>query len=189
VGEKYGWDSNIDVCQWTETTVMLEIINAEHHAAGLGDGSNSWEIDVIQDVCHEGSSQDFEPFGDDFVSFTLNVTPLSEGSLSGHLSIETYAVEFFPRDGKAPPIETIEAFANFIIQSTESQLHIGYFLIMDAGRKTKVARDLVEGNFSPKLLPVIYDMRITLRGRDDLDNPIKLIFEKTIQLANFNSCP
>jgi hypothetical protein len=171
-----------------DTGVNLTITAVNHSDAGFGDQGDGWDVDIIQDLCDPGPPPDFEPFGNDFAAFTFRGTPLDPDVPVGDLHIRTYRVEYFPQDPGAPSMERLNGFNSFTIQPTGDDIISGNFLILDVGRKTKVAQDILSGEFSPQRIPVIYDMQVTLEGVDDFDNAFKLLFQRTIDLANFDNC-
>jgi hypothetical protein len=171
------------------TGVVVDITNVSH--AYLNDNID-WQIDILQDDCNpDPAVVDPEPFGDDFAVFSFTGTPLNPTAnpAPGDLHIETYSVEFFPVDPGTPPIERLDGFARFTIPSNGSASGLS-LLIIDSDKKFETLNLLSEngGHYSPQRIPMQYDMKITLNGKNDHGEAFNEEFLKTVLLGYYNHC-
>jgi len=170
-----------------KTGVNLIVVKVVHKYL---DNETAWQIDFYlnPDCDNDPTTTDPEPFSDDFAVFTFKGVPLDEKVTPGNLHIETYTVEFFPQDPGAPPIEKLNGYTSFTIipDGNEAEHQI---LIIDVDRKVKVHEDIEKGLYSPQREPLLYDMVITFKGKDDYGNEFEVApFKQTIEIGNYDHC-
>jgi hypothetical protein len=169
-----------------DTGVIVDVTNVAHFYL---DTDMEWQIDIDPNPDCDGNPTtiDPEPFSDDFAVVDFKGTPLNiSPPLPYDLDIETYRVEFFPRDLGLPPIERIDGFASFTIPAngTATGLHL---IILDAGRKLQTL-DKVISRYGPERPTMQYDMRITLKGKNKVGESFEVEYTTTVLISNYDNC-
>jgi hypothetical protein len=168
-----------------DTGVIVDITQVTHLYL---DNDVEWQIDIEQDDCNDDPAIiEPEPFSDDFAALNFRGTPLNlSPPLPYDLDVETYRVEFFPKDLGLPPIERIDGFASFAIPAngTAEGLHL---IVIDAGRKLQTLERVIS-QYGPERPTMQYDMKITLKGKNKVGESFEVEYTTTVLISNYDNC-
>lgn len=171
-----------------DTGVKVTITDATHWYL---EGEEAWQIDIYptSDCDGDPTTVDPEPFGDDLAIFDFETTPLNPNATitPGDLHIETYSVEFYPKDPGSPPIESIDGFARVTLPASGTLTGYQIF-IMDTDRKVETLNLILNGSYTPQRIPMQYDMKVTFSGQNDYGADFKEEYFTTVEIGYYDHC-
>lgn len=160
-------------------------------------GTDTYSVDVIQDVCDVGPPPVYEVFTDHSARVTISSRRLNPTSTfqPGTLYIEKYTVEFRRSTDSigAPPIESDTRYKSIIItppSGAGTNTVTDTVILVDLIRKDKYATDMLSGMYTSAGSAYLnnYTATFTFYGQNQFGDSFSFKAQTDFQIGSFYNC-
>ncbi len=158
--------------------------------------TDTYSVDVFQQVCTVGPPPEFEVFTDHSAKVTISSRLLNPTSTfqPGTLYIDKYTVEFRRSTDSigAPPIESDTRYKSIIItppSGAGTNTLEDTLILVDLIRKDKYATDMLSGQFTSGLAYINnYTATYTFYGQNQFGDSFSFKAQIDFQIGSFDYC-
>ncbi|MEW6570042.1 MAG: hypothetical protein AB1390_02530 [Nitrospirota bacterium] len=159
-------------------------------------GSNTYSVDVFQQVCDPGPPPDFEDFTDHNATLTLTARLVNPDATfqPGNLYVEKYTVEYRRSTDSigSPPIQSDTRFKTIVIPAPVGTGETGVtdtVILVDLLRKDQYRLDITSGQYDPGLASINnYTALYTFEGKNEFGDKFEFKAQTDFQIGSFDYC-